>query len=309
MIYLIIGANVYVVDVSLKKIQQTSGCAIERYDTATLTVSGLADLVRGGTLFQKKRLIVLDRLSENKNAWDKLGNWANDVTQDTTLVLIEDRLDKRTKTYKTLAKAAKVILADPWTEYDASKAEQWLASYAKQCKVKISSAQCRDMVIRSLVADASSNKRTINQMQLVRAVAALRLCDEVTDEAVATVLPPAAFDTIFDLFSEAAHRDKTQLSSTLATLRDSADAYVAFSVVMGQWSQLVAAALAPRASASDLGIHPYALKKIRELVPLFKKQEIATLTRVATTMDALAKQSAFLPWDNLERFLFEVAMR
>lgn len=310
MIYLIIGTNTYTVDDAIRKIQRSSGCSIERFDAVSLTINNLADIIRGGTLFAQKRLVIIGQLSENEIVWEKLGEWASGVSNDITLVLIEEKLDKRTKTYKFLTKASKIILADSWSEYESGKAEQWLLQYAKQHQVALSPTQCRNMVVRSLVVDPTLKKRIVNQQQLVQAVMTLQLCHgAITDGAIATVMPPAVADTIFDLLTAAAHKNTTKLSKILVELHDSADAYAIFAVVMGQWAQLVSVISTPTSSAGDLGIHPYAQKKLRELTPLFTQKEIATLTRVAKTMDAMAKRVAFSPWDNLERFLFEIASR
>lgn len=310
MIYLIVGANTYTADEALKKIrQEANDCPMETIDATVLTINDLADIVRGGTLFSLKRFVVLRQLSDNKPVWDKLGDWAGDVGDDVMLVLIEEKLDKRTKTYKALVKHAAVIAADPWTEYDVGKAKQWLKTYAQQQNVQLSDEQCRDMIVRSYASDTASNKRFINQLQLAQAVAALQSCDTVTDEAIATVLPPAVADTVFDLLNAAAQKKIKRLATLRAELEHGEDGYAAFAVVMGQWAQLVAIFLAPKASAGDIGVHPYVAKKIRELTPLFTRKEIATLTRMATTMDMMAKRAAFSPWESLERFLYAIAMR
>lgn len=310
MIYCIVGANAYAADEARKKIQQAlPDCLPETCDTATLTVNGLADIVRGGSLFSVKRLVVLHQLSENKQVWDALGDWASTVGQDITLVLMEEKVDKRTKTYKALARVARIIPVEPWIEYDINKAQQWLKSYAKEHGVELLDGQCRDMIIRSFTVDGSSNKRTINQLQLAQAVTTLQACDTITDEVIATILPPAVADTVFDLLDVAVKKDEVRLTKLLAELEGGDDPYAVFAVVMGQWAQLVAVVLAPKASASDIGIHPYVAKKMRELAPFVTHKEIATLTSMATTMDALAKRMAFSPWDSLGYFLYAVAMR
>ena len=64
--------------------------------------------MRGASLFHETRLVVLRQLSEHKELWAKLGEWARDVSADTTLVLVETKPDKRTKAYKALTRAGEV---------------------------------------------------------------------------------------------------------------------------------------------------------------------------------------------------------
>ncbi len=81
------------------------GVRAETIDVDRLNLNSLADIVRGTSLFRETRLVVLRQLSEHKELWTKLGDWARDVSADTTLVLVETKPDKRTKAYKTLARA------------------------------------------------------------------------------------------------------------------------------------------------------------------------------------------------------------
>ena len=106
MLYLIVGKNSYVAEQELAKIVQHVPVPAEHIDTQQLDAAGLAELVRGVSLFAAQRLIVLRHLSERPDLWEQLGQWAHDIPDETTLVLVEPGLDKRTKTYKALCKAA-----------------------------------------------------------------------------------------------------------------------------------------------------------------------------------------------------------
>ena len=123
--------------------------------------------------------------------WAKLGEWARAVSADTTLVLVEAKPDKRTKAYKTLARAGEVIAAESLTERTRSAAETWLRDLARAQGVEISRAQAANMVSRALIPNETSRIAEVDQLQLAHAVKALVNVDSVTDEVIATVLPPA----------------------------------------------------------------------------------------------------------------------
>ena len=109
MIYLIVGANAYQAQQELQNLSKDLDLQPERIDPESLDFNRLADMVRGLSLFQEQRLIVMRQFSERKDLWDKLGEWAGDVAPETHLVLIERRPDKRTKLTRLCEKSPKQL--------------------------------------------------------------------------------------------------------------------------------------------------------------------------------------------------------
>ncbi len=312
MIHLILGENTYKSEQELARIIREHEVAPERLDSAVLTANMLADIVRGGTLFSERRLVVLRQLSDNKPVFEKLAEWAGEVPDDTTIVLLENKLDKRTKVYKTITKQATVIAAEPLYERDAGAAEQWLDSLANSQKILLSRPQLRNMVQRALVPGDKPAARIIDQMQLAVALKALQGADTVTDDMIATVLPPAAGDTVFDLLDTAARRQTARVDALLAELERTDDPHRTLALVMGQWAQLVSVSLAdtpPATIAVELGLHPFVAKKLQELARQFTPNEIKTITALAADLDAGSKLSQFAPWDGVYRLMHAIAAR
>ena len=82
MIYLIVGTNAYRVQHELQQLVKSLGVRPEKIDAASLDLNKLADTVRGLNLFQERRLIIVEHLSERKDLWDKLGEWASDIAAE-----------------------------------------------------------------------------------------------------------------------------------------------------------------------------------------------------------------------------------
>ena len=300
MIYLIVGTNAYRAQYELQQLVKALDVRPEKIDAASLDLNKLADTVRGLSLFQERRLIVIERLSERKDLWDKLGEWASDIAAETYLVLIEPRPDKRTKTFKTLQKTAKLIEATPLTDRQRPAAEKWLLDYAS------------DMVTRAIVDDEKSRSTEIDQLQLTHAVAALKNAVKIDDAAIATVLPPAREFSVFDIIELAVRGKTANLRSALDELRRSDDVYKVAPLVWSQWSQLVLLAKAEAVGASDtidLGIHPFVAKKLRPLARQLSPKDLAELTELVAERDYQMKTSSVDPWAVLEDFLFRVALR
>ena len=309
---MIVGTNAYRVQYELQRLVKSLGVRPEKIDASSLDLNKLADTVRGLSLFQERRLIVIERLSERKDLWDKLGEWASDIAVETYLVLIEPRPDKRTKTFKILQKTAKLVEAMPLTDRQRPAAEKWLLDYASEHGVRLTKTQASNMIARAIVADEKSRSAEIDQLQLTHAVAALKNTVKIDDAAIATVLPPAREFSVFDIIELAVCGKTANLRSALDELRRSDDVYKVAPLVWSQWSQLVLLAKAEAASTSDtidLGIHPFVAKKLRPLARQLSPKDLAELTELAAERDYQMKTSSVDPWIALEDFLFRVALR
>ncbi len=312
MIHLILGENAYKAEQELARIVKDSGIAPERLDSGSLTANTLADIVRGGSLFSEQRLVVLRQLSDNKPVFEKLVEWAGEVPTDTTLVLLETKLDKRTKAYKALTSVAQVIAANPLTERDHGTAEEWLRKLARDAKVDISPQQVADMVRRGHVDGDKPAARYIDQMQLARAVKALAGMGKVTDDMIATVLPPAVSDTVFDLLEMATRRERAKVGILLANLERYDDPHRTLALLLGQWAQVVSVALAdtpPATIAVELSMHPFVVKKQLAIASQFTRPQLVAITELAADIDASVKISKFTPSDGAFRLVHAIIAR
>lgn len=312
MIYLIHGENAYLQEVELQKIVKAAGVASERIDVDALSLNALADLVRGGSLFAEKRLVVVRELSSDATLFGKLAEWVGDVPEDTTIVLLERKLDKRTKAYKAIIKEATVIGADALTERDTRMGEEWLRTVAKQHSVPLSPTQVAHMVERALVVSEKASSRVVDQMQLAHAVKALAGAEAVTDDMIATVLPQAMVDSVFDMLEIAARRESHRLDTLLSDMARTEDGHRALALLSGQWAQLVAIATLGGSSqsiATELGLHPFVAKKMQETANRFTSSEIRTLTQLIADFDIDTKTSQAGPWDAVYRFLYAIVSR
>ena len=313
MIHLLVGTNEYRIAEILATIAAEVGVTRETIDPAELDRNGLADIVRGVSLFAERRLIVMRQLSEQKELWHKMGEWAPEVSPETTLVLIEAKPDKRTKPYKTLQKNATITAVEPLTDRQRPVAERWLQQYAAQHGVSLTKQQVSDMVARAVVSDDAGYTATIDQSLLAHAVEALALCETVTDEAIATVLPPAREFSVFDIMALAIRRQTAEVQAALRELRANDDPYRVAPLLWSQWYQLAAVAVGEQVSdaqlAKEIGLHPFVIKKTRPLVRNISWSAIRELTRYAVKLDVEMKSTSGDPWLVIERFLLRISQR
>ncbi|MBR3164141.1 hypothetical protein IKF15_02455 [Candidatus Saccharibacteria bacterium] len=100
---------------ALDAVERLLGKDYEVVEADNLTTSDMASVFLGTSIFGEKRKILLKALSENKDCWEKLPNFI-DTPHD--IVILEASLDKRTTTYKELAKnksleVKEFLLVDP----------------------------------------------------------------------------------------------------------------------------------------------------------------------------------------------------
>ena len=308
MVYLIIGENAYIARRELALIIKKSEVEAEVFDVAELTVSQLADIVRAQTLFSTKRLVVCRDLSSNKQVWEKLAEWIDEISSDTNLVLIEAKADKRTKAYKIISKHAQIIAADQLTDRDWRQAESWLDTYVRTHKVALTRQQISDMVQRAMVPDTKPGRQLIDQQLLVTAVHSLAALPSVNDAAISTVMPETSQGTVFDILNYALTGERTKVRSLLEQLRHHDEALAVFPSLMSQWVQLVEIALVGERAAGELGIHPYVAQKLSDLAKRVPRERLKSITQLGARLDGEMKQSGIEPWDAIDRFVLELMM-
>lgn len=169
MIILLTGDNFYEIDRELDRIVVEFDGEAEQLDADSLDPRNLTDIFSGVSLFSANRLVVIKRLNENTAVWEALARWL-DKPSDTTLVLVEPKVDKRTKSYKALAKQADVRIFTAWTEHDALKAEKWLLDTASSDGIALSRDAAREIVVR----------RGTEQYQLLNTLRQLAVLGEVS---------------------------------------------------------------------------------------------------------------------------------
>lgn len=300
MITVLTGENSFEVNRALQAIVRGFDGVAEKIDGSELDLKQIPDLLMGGTLFASSRLVIIRSLSENKAVWPNFADWLPRVNDDIHLVLIEPKLDKRTKTYKDLQKSADVTEFAVWSERDISKAEQWVAGEARALDMDIDMTSVRLLVQRV----------GVDQWLLHHALQKLSVLERITPEVISEVIDANPIENVFDLFESALRGNAGRVRQMIGTFEVTEDPYRLFGLLSGQAFQLAALAVAgdkPNAEiAKDLSVHPYGLSKLatyaRKLGRVGAKKVIAAFAEADTAM----KTSAAEPWLLIERALIKV---
>ncbi len=301
MITVLTGENSFEVNRTLQGIVRAFDGRAEKIDGSELDLKQIPDLLMGATLFSSNRLVVIKNLSENKTVWPIFADWLPRVSDDIHLVLVESKLDKRTKTYKDLQKLATVTEFAAWTERDLPKAEQWVAGEARLLDMDIDHASIR-LLVQRVGAD---------QWLLHHALQKLAVLDQITPEVIIEVIDANPMENVFDLFESALRGDASKVKRMIATLELVEDPYRLFGLLSGQAFQLAALTVAgdkPSAAiAKDLGVHPYGLGKLATYARARNRGGVKKIVAAFAEADTAMKTTGTDPWLLVERALIKVA--
>lgn len=300
MITVITGENSFENEQMMRRIVADFDGKAERIDGSTIELRQLPDLLMGATLFAANRLVIIKGLSENKTVWSQFGDWIKRVSPDVHVVLVEERPDKRTKTYKELQKHADIHESKLWTERDSASAEQWVAAEAKRLGITLDKKSAHLLVERV----------GVNQWLLAQALEKLSVVEAVTPELIEEIIEANPLENVFLLFESALRGDAQKVTAMIATLQLTEDPYRLMGLVSGQASQLAVLALTNTPSAEvakAMGVHPYALSKLAPAARKLGRTGTKKVVAAFVEADAAMKSSATDPWLLIERALIKVA--
>lgn len=292
MITLLYGDNTFEIDQALQALYVQYGDSLERYEGADISYDMLPSLFQGMSLLSHVRTIVIRRLSENKEVWARLPEWLKATGEDTHIFLVEQKLDKRTKTFKELQAGADLKEFTRWKERDYTTARQWTTAEAARRGVALTTPQVRLLVERV----------GPDQMALHHALEKLSLLSDVTDAVITETIERSPNENVFELFEAVLRGDVERCRQMIATLRQTEDPYMLFGLLATQAGQFLALAAAKSSDtvAKDIGAHPFVLSKLKPYVETRGVNGAKALIEVIAETDRRMKTSSLDPWIAVE---------
>jgi len=302
MIYFLTGENWYARDKAVKAIIERAGETPEYIDTEKATADSLRELLGAQTLFSQVRTVILRQPSENKSLWGSLDEVAASVADDITLIITEDKPDKRTKTFKALQKQATTKDFPNWTERDAGFAVEWLLREAKEQGVRLKAPDAQRLIRRV----------GIDQGRLAAALEKIGLLPEITAETIEASIDARAVDNVFILLETALRGEVNDVQIVLKSLRQTEDAYRVFGLLGSQLTQLAALVYSkesPNEIARTLGAAPFVLSKLAPFAVRISESSMREILEWAADVDIKMKSVAIDPWVLVGQLLLKIANR
>lgn len=298
MIYLLFGENTYLRERELTRL--LDGGESERFDGATLERCDIPDIFSGQTLFSDKRTIVIRDLSENSAVWPEIESYVGSVPSDTTLLLVETKTDKRSRTYKVLQKVADI------KEFHNFKQPHEAVSFA------LGEAKVRGVTLDRHLAQYLVTRIGIDSWAIVHALEKLSVLDEVNERVIDDVIDADPTEQVFGLFEAALSANVERVSEMCQTLALNEDPYRVMGLLATQVTQLavltVASAGAP--VANDLGLKSdYGLSKLQPFARTMSRMRLRCIVESLSDADIQMKSSGERPWYLIEQALQKIATK
>lgn len=306
MIITLTGENTFAIAEATRQIIDTFAAkhgahAIEQVDAEALQPSHLPDLLQGTTLFAPARLVVIKNLSANKALHEPLINALARTNQETTVVIADSSLDKRTRLYTFLkTKTTFKNLAQ------LSEAQQvaWIQQYATLLGGHISKDDALYLVrrVRS------------NQWQLYNDLK--KLIDyqpAVTRQTIQDLTEQNPEGNAFELLDAALAGHAERVTELVAALKTQEDPFKLFGLLASQVHTLAVVAYADNRGADSIAkeaaVHPFVIRKIQQNAKNITKKRVQRMADAVATCDAHLKGSGGDPWQLIQIALGKIVVQ
>ena len=301
MIYLFHGDNEFEKRAALAAL--VGDMEVVRRDGEELMTAEVCEVVMGQSLFTLEQAVVIADASQNVALWRELPELLSDTA--TTVVLLEAKLDKRTKTYKWLQSHAEVRECAHFTERQKPQLSAWC----------IERATVHGVVLTATQATALIDRLGFDQLRLDLVLQQLALAGELNDELIDALVPLAPAESAFELFAAMLDGDQGKVCAIIAYLEaGSGDdgAYQTLGLLVSQLVQLNALVLSSGdtgAVARDFAAHPYALRKVAPYAARITQAQLTVINSALAQADEHMKTTRVSPWLLVEAALIDVTRR
>lgn len=298
MIYLLCGDNEFEKQAAL--VALVGDADVVRYDGEELTLADMQEITIGQTLFSQSAVYVISKLSENPDIWPRLPEISFD--DNNTIILIEGKLDKRTKTYKWLQKVAKTQEFVPLSDRQKPQLITWCETQTHERGYKLTRKQI-GMLIDRLGFD---------QLRLSNFLDQLALAEKITDALINDLVPLARSENVFDLFVAALSKDYETVHNIISYLESESGtdgAYQTMGLLASQATNLVALVLAGGDNnmvAADLSVNPYVLQRLSSSARTIDIEHLRRINDALFQADIQMKTTGVNPWLLIETALVDL---
>ena len=297
MIHLLYGDNEFEKQAALAAL--VGDADVVRYDGEELTLADMQEITIGQTLFTQSSVYVISKLSENSDIWSRLSELPFD---DKTVILLESKLDKRTKTYKWLQKTAKTQEFLPLSDRQKPQLISWCEAQALERGYKLTRMQIGTLI----------DRLGFDQLRLSNFLDQLALVKEVTDELIDQLVPLARSENVFDLFVAALSKDYETVHSIISYLESESGvdgAYQTMGLLASQATNLVALVLSGgdnKLVVADFSVNPYVLQRLSSSARTINIEHLKRINDALFQADLQMKTTGVNPWLLIETALVDL---
>lgn len=295
MIYFYYGENKFAINRQIDGLLQIfcdkhDASGVTKLDASEMEPQNLIAEIVNLNMFVPHRLIIARGFENARAAWEKIGENLDRVPDETDLVIVAGKPDKRTKTYKNLLKSAKTREFPILKSYEL---KSWLVDEMIAVRVKIDAEAVEELLT---ITSGESDQQTRLATEITKFQV---LGKTVNVELVRQVVEPNLATNAFTILNLAITGKRQEVAVELERLQGSGeDANKFFGLLASQVFALAAVIFAgsDAETARRLKIHPFQLSKMQDLARglgdlATAKRRVKKITRVLAETDAKMKLS------------------
>lgn len=306
MIFFFYGTNSYASRQKLREmmatyLQKTGGdLGLERIDGEETDLETIRAAIQAAPFLSSSRLIIVEYLSRNKAAAERIELLIRDVPATTVLVFYEQAVDKRTNFYKTLLKEAKAVAFEPLSQ---PRLAAWVAVEAKRQGAEIERPALDELVERC----GDDQWRLSGELAKLAAYSsAIRLAD------VQEMVEAGEQQTIFELVDAmTAGRTRQALKALHGLLAaQTSEIYILTMIIWQLRNLLLAKTLGshdPGRLAKDAGLSPYVASKALSKQNQYQLSDLTAAFQAAVEADYQIKSGQGKPEVLLEALVYRLS--
>lgn len=255
-LYLFYGEEKYDLEKRVEKIKDSFHnleVGLNLFYITKENIDELANVLQGVTFFGSEKLIIIKDCNLKFHI-----DLLNDLDLDTTVIIVENSVDKRTSEYKKLAKIAECV---EFKHLDQKQLTEYIMQILKKCNLNVSLEVASYM--QSVCGEEKSN--TINELQKLSIY--LEKGDTVTKEVIDKVCSKTLHAKIFDVLSLIVNKKTKQAITQLNDLLEQKEPVVKIYIMLyKQIKQMYMIKYLKQKNeiniAKALGIHPFVFKNL-----------------------------------------------
>lgn len=290
----------------LKNQAEKADFAIENLNTENLTEEYFVNSICGVSFLTEKRLVIIKRASDNSMLWDKLPVIISRISDDVHLCLIEEKIDKRSTIYKSIAKVADMKEQKSLSAKDGKDLTEFARKIAKRLGFSVDNK----------TADFLVSWVGVDEWRVRDGIERLAVLGEISKENIEKYIPQNIESNAFGIFELALNKKQHEAIDQLSRIKitEGVDgAYQFFGLISSQFFNLVALKLGQSSGktttevAKELGVNAWSLGKMDQFARNLNFDQINHISEKFLQIDELLKTTNSDVWGLVEALLLDIA--
>lgn len=306
MISVLTGSNAYSIRAEQTRltsdfISKNGDFGLERIDGEDADYDRIREALESLPFLAAKKLVVLRNPSVNKQFVENAERLLKSVGDETDVIIVESKLDKRLAYYKFLKKLPGF---QEQTELDENGLTAWLSRQAKSDGGMLSLADARYLVTRV----GNDQQLLSNELDKL-----LTYSPTVTRQTIDLLVEPTAQSTVFDLL-EAAFAGRTDLALRLYAEQRRAKVEPQQIIAMMSWQLHILALIKasgdrdPATIAQDAKLNPYVVRKSVGVARALTVAKLKQRIHDVLLLDTRLKSESLDADDTLQAYILKLAV-